>query len=116
MWKYILLGCLLFTGCVSTEYVQYLERKVETNVRNIKTVRLDLKNHFDEDHTEGREVTELEDGPDKPKLSNSWIVKAIRFVATVGGSFNPVFGIAGGWLLTALPFIFGKPEEEENGS
>lgn len=112
MKPYIIILCLLFTGCVTKEMGQYILDRTKVNAENNETVQKDLQDHFTQDHEIDRQVSKLKEQPEAPKLNNSFIVRAIRFVTTFGGSINPVIGIAGSWILGALPFIFGKPEEE----
>lgn len=113
MKPYIIIFCLLLSSCITKEYADYIAERTKINEENIKTVQADLQTHFSQDHQSDRKVTELKDQPDAPKLENNFIIKVIRFVATVGGSVHPAIGIGANWLLGALPFIFGIKEEDE---
>lgn len=109
---YIIIFCLLFSGCVTKEMGQYILDRTKINAENIETVQADLQDHFSQDHKSDKKVSVLLDHPDKPDLKKSFIVRIIKFVSTFGGSIHPVIGVASNWILMALPFIFGTKEED----
>ena len=112
MRKYIFIFCLILGGCVTQKQVQHVLKITEINDKNTKTVQADLQNHFSQDHKIDKKVSALLDHPDKPDLKKSFIVRAIKFVSTFGGSIHPVIGVASNWILMALPFIFGTKEDD----
>lgn len=112
----IVLSCLLFFGCVTNEQMEYVYQKTESNREGLEIIHKALQDHITVDHQSDAEIPPLPAEPKKPDPKEGIFYKALRWVFSMGGNVHPVLGAAGQIGLLALPFIFGRKEEDEDGS